>query len=41
MTMNQAERRRFLIEALLEEEPEYAGAAVPADPDSQRQMLRG
>lgn len=39
--MNQAERRRFLIEALLEEEPEYAGAAVPTDPDSQRQMLRG
>ena len=39
--MNQAERRRFLIEALLEEESEYAGAAVPADPDDQRQMLRG
>ena len=38
--MNQAERRRFLIGELLAEEPEYAGAAVPADADGQRQLLR-
>ena len=38
--MNQSERRRFLIEELLAEEPDYAGTAVPSDAEGQRQLLR-
>ena len=38
--MNQSERRRFLIEELLAEEPEYQNAAIPADADGQRRLLR-
>ena len=39
--MNQAERRRFLIEALLQERPEYRDAAIPATPEGQKLLLRG
>jgi len=39
--MNQAERRLFLIRSLLKENPEYREMGIPADPDSQRQLLRG
>ena len=38
--MNQTERRRFLIDALLDERPEYRGARVPADVEEQRLLLR-
>lgn len=38
--MNQTERRRFLIDALLDERPEYRGARVPADGEEQRLLLR-
>ena len=38
--MNQTERRRFLIDALLEERPEYRGARVPAGGEEQRLLLR-
>ena len=38
--MNQTERRRFLIDALLDERPEYRGARAPADGDAQRLLLR-
>ena len=39
--MNQSERRRFLLQALLAEWPGYASADLPRDQDSQRQLLRG
>ena len=39
--MNQAQRRLFLIQSLLKEKPEYRDIAIPAEPDSQRQLLRG
>lgn len=39
--MNQSERRRFLIEALLDESPQYKNAAIPADVDGQKALLRG
>ena len=39
--MNQSERRSFLINSLLKERPEYRSMGVPADADSQRQLLRG
>ena len=39
--MNQSERRLFLIQSLLKENPEYRGMRIPADTDSQRQLLRG
>ena len=39
--MNQAERRRFLIEALLDENSEYLDIAIPADSDGQKLLLRG
>lgn len=39
--MNQSERRRFLIEALLDESPQYKNAAIPADADGQKALLRG
>ena len=38
--MNQTERRRFIIDALLDERPEYRGARVPADGEEQRLLLR-
>lgn len=39
--MNQAQRRLFLIQSLLKEKPEYRDIAIPAEPESQRQLLRG
>ena len=39
--MNQSERRRFLIEALLDESPQYQNTAIPADADGQKSLLRG
>ena len=38
--MDQTERRRFLIDALLDERPEYRGARVPADGEEQQLLLR-
>ena len=39
--MNQSERRLFLIQSLLKENPEYRDMGIPADTNSQRQLLRG
>ena len=39
--MNQSEKRLFLIQALLKEQPQYRDLSIPAEPDSQRQLLRG
>ena len=39
--MNQSERRLFLIQSLLKENPEYRDMSIPADANSQRQLLRG
>lgn len=39
--MNQSEKRLFLIQALLKENPEYRDLGIPAEPESQRQLLRG
>ena len=39
--MNQSERRLFLIKSLLKEKTEYRDIDIPAEPDSQRQLLRG
>ena len=39
--MTQAQRRLFLIQSLLKENPEYRHLSIPAAPDSQRQLLRG
>ena len=39
--MNQSERRLFLIQSLLRENPEYRDMRIPADTNSQRQLLRG
>ncbi len=38
--MTQQTRRRYLIQRLLEEETRYRNAAVPADEDGQRNLLR-
>ncbi|MGN1250954.1 MAG: protein-ADP-ribose hydrolase [Candidatus Spyradocola sp.] len=38
--MNQSERRIYLIRRLLAEDSRYPGAAVPADADAQKRMLR-
>lgn len=38
--MTQTERRLYLIEALLAEQPQYAGTAIPADTQAQKQLLR-
>ena len=38
--MTQAERRRYLIQALLEERPEYADIKVPPDVPEQKRLLR-
>ena len=39
--MNQSERRTILIQGLLKEHPEYRGLRIPADADTQWQLLRG
>ena len=39
--MNQSEKRLFLIQSLLKERPEYQDMNIPAEPESQRQLLRG
>ena len=39
--MNQSERRLFLIQSLLKENPDYQDMSIPADADTQRQLLRG
>ena len=39
--MTQAQRRLFLIRSLLKENPEYRNIDIPAELDSQRQLLRG
>ena len=39
--MNQSERRTILIQVLLKEHPEYQGLRIPADADTQWQLLRG
>ena len=39
--MNRSERRLFLIQSLLKEKPEYRDIDIPAEPESQRQLLRG
>ena len=39
--MNQSERRVSLIRVLLKEHPEYRGLRIPADADTQWQLLRG
>ena len=41
MTMNQSEKRLFLIQSLLKENPAYRDLGIPADTNSQRQLLRG
>ena len=38
--MNQAERRRYLIQELLAEQSRYRGLSVPTDPAEQKQLLR-
>ena len=39
--MNQSEKRLFLIQSLLKEQPEYRNIGIPTDANSQRQLLRG
>ena len=39
--MNQSERRLFLIQSLLKENPDYRDMGIPADANRQRQLLRG
>ena len=39
--MNQAQRRLFLIQSLLKENPEYRDIDIPAEPEGQRRLLRG
>jgi len=39
--MNQSERRRYLIEELLKEDPRYAGSEIPTDTRDQKMLLRG
>lgn len=38
--MTQEERRRWLIGVLLEEDPQYQGVSLPADPQGQVELLR-
>lgn len=38
--MTQTERRLYLIEALLAEQPQYAGTEIPADAQAQKRLLR-
>lgn len=39
--MSQSEKRLFLIQSLLKENPAYRDLGIPADTNSQRQLLRG
>ena len=39
--MNQSEKRLFLIQSLLKEDPAYRDLGIPTDTNSQRQLLRG
>ena len=39
--MTQAQRRLFLIQSLLKENPAYRDLGIPTDTNSQRQLLRG
>ena len=39
--MNQSEKRLFLIQSLLKEQPQCRDMGIPADTNSQRQLLRG
>ena len=39
--MNHADKRRYLIDALLSEQPRYRGMDIPEDEQEQRQLLRG
>ena len=39
--MNQSEKRLFLIQSLLKENLAYRDMNIPAEPESQRQLLRG
>lgn len=39
--MTQAQRRLLLIQSLLKEKPAYRELSIPAEPESQRQLLRG
>ena len=39
--MDQSEKRLFLIQSLLQERPQYRDMDIPADTNSQRQLLRG
>ena len=39
--MNQAEKRRYLIDALLSDQPKYRGMVIPSGEAEQRQLLRG
>lgn len=41
MTMEQEERRIWLIRQLQQEMPEYAGIPLPEDPEGQWQLFRG
>ena len=38
--MTQEERRKYLIEALLREQPRYSDIDIPADEDGQKRLLR-
>ena len=38
--MDQAQRRTFLIEKLLHEQPRFKGTAIPRDPEEQKMVLR-
>ena len=39
--MNQTERRQYLINRLLAEEPQYSEIETPSDVQGQRRLLRG
>ena len=39
--MNQSEKRLFLLQSLLKERMDYRAIDIPAEPESQRQLLRG
>ena len=38
--MNQAEKRQYLIRALLDEQPRYRGMRIPLDESDQKRLLR-
>ena len=39
--MNQGEKRRYLIDALLSEQTKYRGVEIPSGETEQKQLLRG